>query len=287
MVQELEAAAASSARAHAHRLPMERGTVTIPSEEFALKSWTEGERLWLQVWQHIPESRHLEQGHGFAAMALLWGEDWELAWTQLCPSQGFLYEQGVFLLPSSSCAALHHLPSHRAISCWFRGCASTWGQCVRAKHCLCIPHCSVSHLYPSPAASEFAASSWQAALHDLLVLSCTSDTLILGLISPRCVSSAAIASAWHLQAPGSLSPKDRLQARHWSSDQGFIRLPGKGCYSELLTNSIFLFLCNCWASVRKQNCPWDGKMELNLPANTRKWILTSLLTTKCFMLRNW
>lgn len=44
-------------------------------------------------------------------------------------------------------------------------------------------------------------------------LTCTSDTPILRLISPRAVSSAAIASAWHLQAPGSLSPKDFLKAR--------------------------------------------------------------------------
>lgn len=44
-------------------------------------------------------------------------------------------------------------------------------------------------------------------------LTCTSDTPVLRLISPRAVSSAAIASAWHLQAPGSLSPKDFLKAR--------------------------------------------------------------------------
>lgn len=159
--------------------------------------------------------------------------------------RGFCMSKVSFCFPAPAalpCIASHHTGQFPVGS---GAVQAPGGSCVRAKHCLCIPHCSVSHLYPSPASSEFAVSSWQAALHDLLVLSCTSDILILGLISPRCVSSAAIASAWHLQAPGSLSPKDRLQARHRSSDQGFIRLPGKGCYSELLTNSIFLFLCNC------------------------------------------
>lgn len=59
------------------------------------------------------------------------------------------------------------------------------GSCVRDKHRLCIPHSSVSHLYPSPTASKFAASSWQAALRDLSVLTCTSDTLIWDSFLPR------------------------------------------------------------------------------------------------------
>lgn len=57
-------------------------------------------------------------------------------------------------------------------------------------------------------------------------LTCTSDTPVPRLISPKSVSLAVIASAWHLQAPDSLSPKDFLK------DIEFLTKVSSGCLEK-------------------------------------------------------
>lgn len=78
----------------------------------------------------------------------------------------------------------------------------------------------------------------------LSALTCMSDTPVPRLISPKSVSLAVIVSAWHLQAPDSLSPKDFLK------DIEFLTKVLSGClekdvaqnYSQISFS--YFFLCN-------------------------------------------
>lgn len=77
----------------------------------------------------------------------------------------------------------------------------------------------------------------------LSALTCTSDTPVPRLISPESGSSAVIASAWPLQAPDSLSPKDILK------DTEFLTGVSSGCLekdvAQNYSNIAFsYFLCN-------------------------------------------
>lgn len=74
-------------------------------------------------------------------------------------------------------------------------------------------------------------------------LTCTSDTPVPTLISPKSVSSAVIAAAWHLQAPDSLSPKDFLK------DIEFLTRVSSGCLEKDVAQNyskiaFSYFLCN-------------------------------------------
>lgn len=57
-------------------------------------------------------------------------------------------------------------------------------------------------------------------------LTCTSDTPVPRLISPKSVSLAVIASAWHLLAPDGLFPKDFLK------DTEFLTRVSSGCLEK-------------------------------------------------------
>lgn len=83
-------------------------------------------------------------------------------------------------------------------------------------------------------------------------LTCTSDTPVPRLISPESVSSAVIASARHLQAPDSLSPKDFLK------DIEFLTRVSSGClekdvaqnYSKIAFSYFFMQLLNKYQNAK-------------------------------------
>lgn len=140
--------------------------------------------------------------------------------------------------PNSGSAPSHHSVSPAAaISHRFGGYARPSGAAAAfASH-------TASYLYSAPAAESLPHPPARLPCVTRSALTCTSDTPVPRLISPTSVSSAAIASAWHLQAPDSLSPKD------FPKDIEFLTRVSSGClekdvaqtYSEIEFSN---FLCN-------------------------------------------
>lgn len=200
---------------------------------------------------------------------------------QPCPHWGLLHMGSVFVSQLwSCCLASLCIWWGRCFPEVWEICKTLWGNC-----CLCIPHCLL--FIPLPSSCILLHPPARLPCTALSALTCTSDTPVPRLLPPKSGSSAVIASAWYLQAPGSLSPKDILK------NTEFLTRVSSGCLEKDVAQNYsniafsFFFLRNYWTNIRMQNSPWDWKMELNLAANTRKWILTFLLATKCFMLRNW
>lgn len=145
----------------------------------------------------------------------------------------------VALFPSSDPVTWHHSVSHEAL---WEICKTLWGNC-----CLCIPHCLL--FIPLPSSwSLLHPPAWPLCTA-LSALTCTSDTPVPRLISPKSGSSAVLASAWHLQAPDSLSPKDILK------DTEFLTRVSSSCLekdvAQNYSNITFsYFWCNYWTNIR-------------------------------------
>lgn len=136
---------------------------------------------------------------------------------QHCPHWGFLHVESVFVSQFSSCClASLWISRGRCFSAVWGVCKTLWGSC-----CLYTPHCLF--FIPLPSSCSLLHPPARLPCTTPSALTCTSDTPVPRLISPKSGSSAVIASAWHLQAPDSLSPKDILK------DTEFLTGVSSGC----------------------------------------------------------
>lgn len=127
----------------------------------------------------------------------------------------------------------------------------TPGTSARAK-CLCFPILvPLPHIVLYPMRQPFPIGKPKSLPHPparlpcrtISALTCTSDTAVPRLISPKSVSSAVIASARHLQAPDSLPPKGFLK------DIEFLTRVSSGCLEKDVAQNyskiaFTYFLCN-------------------------------------------
>lgn len=183
--------------------------------------------------------RGLNQGPWIYSHGPLRGEAPDLAPTLSAAHTGDFPMGKVSLSPHSGSATSHHSVSREAdIPHRFGGYARPFGASV-ASASLCMP------LIYTPHQQSRSLAHPPAGLPHMTIsaLTCTSDTPVPRLISPESVSSAAIASARHLQAPDSLSPKDFLR------DIEFLTRVSSGCLEKDVAQNyskiaFSYFLCN-------------------------------------------
>lgn len=164
-----------------------------------------------------------------------------------CPQRGFLHVQSVFVSHFRFC--------YLALLCISQGrhFPSVWGLCKTFCNscCLCFPHCLLFILFTSSWSLPHPPTKLPCMT--ISALTCTSDTPVPRLISPKSVSLAMKASAWHLQAPDSPSPKDFLKTLNFWP--GFRQAAWKRHCSKLLKDSILFFYTQLWNKYKNAKLP--------------------------------